>query len=111
MVRLDGRLRTVEMSNMTSKPKFAKNWLCLLLVGTLNLAAPEKPAERTLPVRGFCIPSPLGNRVDEFIKFIEEELASRPVNVLILRGKLTGLGEWEASRNDTHPAVDLIPKD
>jgi hypothetical protein len=24
---------------------------------------------------------------------------------------LTGLGEWEASRNDTHPAVDLIPKD
>jgi len=25
--------------------------------------------------------------------------------------KLTDLGEWEASRNDTHPAVDLIPKD
>ena len=29
----------------------------------------------------------------------------------LLDGKLTGLGEWEASRNDTHPAVDLIPKD
>jgi hypothetical protein len=29
----------------------------------------------------------------------------------LLDGKLTGLGEWEASRNDTHAAVDLIPKD
>ena len=29
----------------------------------------------------------------------------------MLDGKLTGLGEWEASRNETHPAVDLIPKD
>jgi len=73
------------MSNMTSKGKFVKNWFCLLLVGTLNLAAPEKPADRTLPVRGFCVASPSGNRVDEFIKFIEEELASRSVNVLILR--------------------------
>src|SRR6266496_6262274 len=78
-------LRTVETSNMTSKWNFAKNWLCLLLVGTLNLAAAERPADRTLPVRGFCIPSPSGNRVDEFIKFIEEELAPRSVNVLILR--------------------------
>jgi hypothetical protein len=29
----------------------------------------------------------------------------------LLDGKLTGLGEWEASCNDTHAAVDLIPKD
>src|SRR6266581_1660128 len=76
---------TVETSNVTSKTSFVKNWLCLLLVGALNLAAAEQPADRTLPVRGFCIASPSGNRVDEFIKFIEEELASRSVNVLILR--------------------------
>ena len=36
-------------------------------------------------MRGFCIASPSGNRVDEFIKFIEEELAPRVVNTLILR--------------------------
>src|SRR6185295_6528743 len=61
-------------------------WLFLLLVGTLNLTeAAEKPADKTLPVRGFCIPAPAGNRVDEFIKFIEEELAPRSVNALILR--------------------------
>jgi hypothetical protein len=60
-------------------------WLCLLLVGALHLPAAEKPAEKTLPVRGFCIPAPSGNRVEEFIKFIEEELAPRSVNTLILR--------------------------
>src|SRR5216110_1489327 len=70
---------------MTSKRNLAENRLCLLLVGVLNLAAGEKPAERMLPVRGFCIPSPSANRLDEFIKFIEEELAPRSVNALILR--------------------------
>jgi hypothetical protein len=29
----------------------------------------------------------------------------------LLDGKTTGLGEWEASENDTHRAVELIPKD
>ncbi len=29
----------------------------------------------------------------------------------LLDGKTTGLGMWEASMNDTHPAIDLIPKD
>jgi hypothetical protein len=70
---------------MTRKSNFAKAWLCLLLTGTLNLSAAENPADKTLPVRGFCIAAPSGNRVDEFIKFIEEELAPRSVNTLILR--------------------------
>jgi hypothetical protein len=29
----------------------------------------------------------------------------------LLDGKTTGLGEWEASLNDTHRAIDMIPKD
>jgi hypothetical protein len=29
----------------------------------------------------------------------------------LVDGKATGLGEWEASKNGTAPAVDLIPKD
>src|SRR6266516_4580634 len=70
---------------MTSKSDFAKSWICLLLVGTLSMAAAEKPADKMLPVRGFCIASPSSNRVGEFIKFIDEELAPRSVNVLILR--------------------------
>src|SRR4051812_48248649 len=62
-----------------------KRLLCLLLVGALHLRAAENPAEETLPVRGFCISAPSGNRLNEFIKFIEEELAPRSVNTLILR--------------------------
>jgi len=29
----------------------------------------------------------------------------------LLDGKTTGLGEWEASLNNTHRAIDMIPKD
>lgn len=29
----------------------------------------------------------------------------------LLDGKTTGLGEWEASTNDTHPAIDLVSKE
>jgi len=29
----------------------------------------------------------------------------------LLDGKLTGLGMWEASENNTHAAIDMIPKD
>ncbi len=38
-----------------------------------------------LPVRGFCIAAPRPDGVDEFIKFIIEELAPRQVNTLVLR--------------------------
>ncbi len=38
-----------------------------------------------LPVRGFCIGAPNSAGLDEFIKFIAEELAPRKVNTLILR--------------------------
>src|SRR6266700_5332546 len=62
-----------------------KKCLGLLVATTLLLPAAENPADRRLPVRGFCIPAPSANRVDEFIKFIEEELAPRSVNALILR--------------------------
>ena len=38
-----------------------------------------------LPVRGFCIAAPQSTDIDRFIKFIDEELAPRSVNTLILR--------------------------
>jgi hypothetical protein len=37
------------------------------------------------PVRGFCIAAPEPADLDEFIKFIQDELAPRSVNTLILR--------------------------
>lgn len=41
--------------------------------------------ENSLPVRGFCIAAPLSKDLDRFIKFIDQELAPRSVNTLILR--------------------------
>ena len=38
-----------------------------------------------LPVRGFCIGAPKSADLDRFIKFIDQELAPRNVNTLILR--------------------------
>jgi hypothetical protein len=38
-----------------------------------------------MPVRGFCIAAPQADELDRFIKFIDEELAPRSVNTLILR--------------------------
>lgn len=37
------------------------------------------------PVRGFCIGAPQSEDINAFVKFIEEELAPRSVNTLILR--------------------------
>lgn len=63
--------------------------LALLLISILCLAirpvTAQVPASNELPVRGFCIAAPGNDRVDEFIQFIDQELAPRKVNVLILR--------------------------
>ncbi|MBA2562942.1 MAG: family 20 glycosylhydrolase [Chitinophagaceae bacterium] len=45
----------------------------------------QKNLDSILPVRGFCIGAPNPKEVDAFTKFIEEELAPRKVNTLILR--------------------------
>jgi hypothetical protein len=71
------------MSNPAWSAVRPQAWLLFLLTGIASLGAAEKSLP--LPVRGFCIPAPSPNRVDEFIKFMEEELAPRAVNTLILR--------------------------
>lgn len=50
------------------------------------------------------------------VKRIRDHLAGKGRRLWIwgdrlLDGVTTGLGEWEASLNGTHPAIDLIPKD
>jgi hypothetical protein len=46
---------------------------------------PETSSSKLLPVRGFCIGAPQSKELDRFIKFVDEELAPRSVNTLILR--------------------------
>jgi hypothetical protein len=42
-------------------------------------------AQSVFPVVGFCIGAPKNDKVDEFVTFIDKELAPNGVNVLILR--------------------------
>src|SRR5687767_339326 len=64
--------------------------LCLLslafflLNGQLTLRSQEY-ADSILPVRGFAIEAPSPEVLDSFIVFINEELAPKKVNTLILR--------------------------
>lgn len=48
-------------------------------------ATSAKTPDEIMPVRGFCIAAPAPGSVDRFVKFIDEELAPRKVNTLILR--------------------------
>jgi len=61
----------------------------VVIAGYTNLNAVQsfyvEKIDSILPVRGFCIAAPSPEDIDEFVKFIDEELAPRSVNVLILR--------------------------
>lgn len=66
--------------------KLATTTLFLIAFCSLQVGADEPaPLDKILPVRGLCIAAPSPGRLDEFIKFIDEELAPRSVNTLILR--------------------------
>ena len=59
--------------------------LCLSLSMIQSETFSQNKLDSLLPVRGFCIGAPATDRVDEFVKFINEELAPRKVNTLIVR--------------------------
>jgi N-acetyl-beta-hexosaminidase len=52
-------------------------------VALLAMGQTEKSTD--LPVRGFCIAAPKPTDLDRFIKFINDELGPRKINILILR--------------------------
>lgn len=65
-----------------------KKILILLLFSVCLSAFSQTVSEKLdtlFPIRGFCIGAPRPDGVDEFVKFIDEELAPRHVNTLILR--------------------------
>ncbi|WP_423128448.1 family 20 glycosylhydrolase [Gaoshiqia sp. Z1-71] len=52
-----------------------------ILLGLVTVS----PGQEFLPVRGFCIAAPKVGELDRFVRFVDEELAPRRVNVLVLR--------------------------
>jgi hypothetical protein len=44
----------------------------------------QRPLDSLIPVRGFCIDAPRPNGIDSFVNFINQELAPRKVNTLLI---------------------------
>ena len=55
----------------------------LLVIGPTANARDD--LDTAMPVRGFCIAAPTPKSLDAFIAFVQDELAPRRVNTLILR--------------------------
>src|SRR5262245_33169484 len=59
-------------------------WAVLGIAAVVGLQAADKTTP-VFPVRGLCIAAPQAAGVERFVKFIEDELAPRGANTLILR--------------------------
>lgn len=57
----------------------------LSLILMVSVSTHAQDAKNEFPVRGFCIGAPLPEDVPQFVKFINEELATRNITTLILR--------------------------
>jgi len=63
-------------------PSFRHIGLLLILFGFSAFG--QSTLDEKLPVRGFCIGAPKPDGVDRFVKFVQEELAAKNINTLIL---------------------------
>jgi hypothetical protein len=61
--------------------------LAIFLFLSFFIASPVKSAtlDDTLPIRGLCVQVPQRQRIDDFVKFIDDVLAPGKINTLILR--------------------------
>ena len=64
---------------------FGTLFLLLVMTAATPLAYGQSKLDTLLPVRGFCIALPTPQYLDEFVNFINTELAPRQVNTLVLR--------------------------
>ncbi len=58
--------------------------IALIIFSSINTYA-QNQLDSILPVRGFCIAAPQKAQLNRFVQFIDQELAPRKVNTLILR--------------------------
>ena len=61
------------------------NYLLLILISLFSSKVFAQQTDSTYQVRGFIIAAPRPNGLADFIKFINDELAPRKVNTLVLR--------------------------
>jgi len=83
----------------------------LFFLIVVNLAFGQNTLDLSLPIRGICIAAPQSSGLDRFIKFIDEELAPKQVNILIIRVDYNY--EYESHpelRNDTALSNEEVKK-
>ena len=76
---------SIRNNNLKSKGMKKITMFLLLVIFSFKWLNAQSSLDSLLPVRGFCIGAPSVQDVDRFVKFIDEELAPRKVNTLILR--------------------------
>ena len=76
---------------------------CVFLLAAALTAAAQENIDKLLPVRGFAIEAPNQRGVDLFVKFIDEELASAHINLLILRVDWNFDYKSHPELSDEHP--------
>jgi len=76
--------------------------LAALLAAALQARAAE-PIDEILPVRGLAIEAPSQRGLDEFLQFIEKDLAPAHFNLLILRVDWNYAYETHPELRDEHP--------
>ena len=64
---------------------FIKTFLIAILLVIGPTTDARENLDAAMPVRGFCIAAPGPKSLDAFIAFVQDELAPRHVNTLILR--------------------------
>ncbi|WPP50439.1 family 20 glycosylhydrolase [Catalinimonas niigatensis] len=62
-----------------------KKYYTLILSFTLSFSLLAQQNDLPDPVKGFCIAAPQSDGVDDFVTFIDQELAPRGINTLVLR--------------------------
>src|ERR1035437_3047378 len=66
--------------------KLSKLLMCFCVLFAFQIGGyGQSNLDAILPVRGFCISVPTSANLDEFVKFINTELAPRQVNTLVVR--------------------------
>jgi hypothetical protein len=66
------------------KTKLFTLFLLVIISGLTLTTSAQEASDKVFQIRGFCIGAPAPQGVDRFIKFINEELAPRGVNTIIL---------------------------
>ena len=57
----------------------------ILLLFVISFISSNSKAESPYPIRGLCIAAPTVDSVDEFVEFIDNDLANDGLNLLVLR--------------------------